>query len=127
MSSRWSEFPRPIVPGRIVWAVPPSQRGMGKVRPLIVATRRIDILKGNPIIVIACSAVFHEPLSPVEILLPFDQEGKGVTGLKADTIAVCDWIEAFPTGTKFKAGRMVPGPLLKTIFEAAGIKLPPER
>jgi hypothetical protein len=117
----------PISPGRIVWAVAPSGRGEGKKRPLIIATRRVDILKGSAITAIGCSTSFSEPLGPTEILLPSDPAGRGVTGLRAPTIAVCDWIEAFPPGTRFETAGMVPGALLRTIFETAGISVPPER
>ena len=117
----------PIGPGRIVWAVAPSGRGEGKKRPLIIATRRVDILRGTEIAAIGCSTEFSEPLTPTEIRLPHDPEGRGVTGLKQDTVAVCDWIERFPPGTRFEAGGMVPRELQRTVFATAGILLPPER
>jgi hypothetical protein len=126
MTPRPVSRPVPIGPGRIVWAVAPSGRGEGKKRPLIIATRRVDILKGSAIAAVGCSTEFGEPLEPVEIRLPFDPEGKGITGLRQDTVAVCDWVETFPPGTDFETGGMVPG-LLRTIFETAGIVVPPER
>jgi hypothetical protein len=118
---------QPINPSRIVWAVAPSGRGEGKTRPLIIATRRVDILKGSKIAAIGCSTDFTEPLTPTEIRLPYDPEGKVVTGLREDTVAVCDWIEEFPPGTEFVTGGMVPGALQRTIFETAGLIVPPER
>lgn len=118
---------QPISPGRIVWAVAPSGRGEGKRRPLIIATRRVDFLKGSRIAAIGCSTDFVEPLTPTEIRLPSDPEGKVVTGLRQDTVAVCDWIEEFPSGTKFETGGMVPRELQRLIFETAGIVVPPER
>jgi hypothetical protein len=117
----------PVNPGRIVWDVAPSGRGEGKRRPFIIATRRVDILKGSPIAAIGCSTRFAEPLGPTEILLPSDPEGHSGTRLREPTVAVCDWIEEFPAGTPFVTGGMVPGALLRTIFEAAGIVVPPER
>ena len=117
----------PINPGRIVWAVAPSGRGEGKTRPLIIATRRVDILKGSPIAASGCSTSFAEPLGPTEILLPSDPAGRGVTSLRSPTIAVCDWIEEFAPGTRFETAGMVPGALLRSIFETAGISVPPER
>ncbi|HWE39226.1 MAG TPA: hypothetical protein VG406_21940 [Isosphaeraceae bacterium] len=116
-----------ISPGRIVWAVAPSGRGEGKTRPLIIATRRVDYLKGSRVAAIGCSTDFVEPLTPTEILLPFHPEGRIVTGLRHPTVAVCDWIEQFPPGTTFQTGGMVPKALLRTIFAAAGIIVPPER
>jgi hypothetical protein len=117
----------PIGPGRIVWAVAPSGRGEGKKRPLIIATRRVDILKGSKIAVIGCSTEFDEPLTPSEVRLPYHPEGKVVTGLRQATVAVCDWIEEFPPGSEFETGGMVPGALQRLIFETAGIVVPPER
>jgi hypothetical protein len=79
---------QPISPGRIVWAVAPSGRGQGKRRPPIIATRRVDILKSSRIVAIGCSTEFQEPLMPKEIRLPYDPEGRVVTGLREDTVAV---------------------------------------
>ena len=62
---------QPISPGRIVWAVAPSGRGAGKKRPLIIATRRVDILKGSEIVAIGCSTEFGESLTPTEVRLPY--------------------------------------------------------
>jgi hypothetical protein len=118
---------QPISPGRIVWAAAPSGRGEGKKRPLIIATRRVDILKGSKIAAIGCSTEFREPLTPTEVRLPSHPEGKVVTGLRQDTVAVCDWIEEFPPGTSFETGGMVPGALQQVIFKTAGIIVPPER
>ena len=118
---------QPISPGRIVWAVAPSSRGGGKKRPFIVATRRVDILKGSNILAIGCSTVCSEPHMPIEIRLPSKPDGKCITGLKQDTVAVCDWIEAFSSGIVFEMGGIVPGDLLRLIFKTAGILLPPER
>ena len=50
-----------------MWAVAPSGRGEGKKRPLIIATRRVDILKGSKIAAIGCSTEFREPLTPSEV------------------------------------------------------------
>jgi hypothetical protein len=87
----------------------------------------VDILKGSKIVAVGCSTDFTEPLEPMEIRLPSDPEGKSVTGLRADTVAVCDWIEEFPPGTKFETGGWVPIALQRVIFETAGIVVPPER
>ncbi len=118
---------QPINPGRIIWAVAPSGRGEGKKRPMIIATRRIDILRGSKIAAIGCSTEFSEPLTSTEIRLPFDPQGKVVTGLRQETVAVCDWIEEFPPGSNFETGGMVPRDLQRVIFAGAGIVIPPER
>src|SRR5271154_262569 len=100
----------PISPGRIVWAVAPSGRGEGKKRPLIIATRRVDILKGSKIAAIGCSTEFDEPLPPSGVLLPYDPEGKVVTGLRQATVAICDWIEEFPPDRSSRPAGWCPVP-----------------
>ena len=116
-----------LLPGRIVWAVAPSGRGGGKSRPLIIATPRTQIVRGARIVAIGCSTVIPDPLPPAAIRLPSEPEGRCVTRLKGDTVAVCDWLEEFPPGTTFETGGMVPGHLLRTIFAQAGLIVPPER
>lgn len=110
-----------------MWAVAPSGRGEGKKWPLIIATRRVDILEGSEIAAIGCSTEFDEPLTPSEVPLPYDPEGKVVTSLRQAKVAVCNWIEEFPPGSEFETGGMVSGALLRLIFETAGIVVPPER
>lgn len=119
---------QPLGPGRIVWAVYPGDRGDGKMRPMIVASRRTDIMRTGQFLAVVCSTSFHEPLvEGVEVRLPSDPEGKCCTRLKEDTVAVCDWIVSLDEDEISETGGLVPIALLREICRLAGIVLPPER
>jgi hypothetical protein len=94
---------------------------------MIVATRRTDILRGGPIVVVVASTKFGEPLRPNEKLLPHDPDGHPKTGLKKPCVAVCDWVEKINADDVIDTGGVVPDPLLKDILLAAGITILPER
>ena len=117
----------PLGPGRIFWAIDPAARGAGKSRPMIVATRRVDILRTGVVVAVVCSTDFTEPLTPEEARLPFEPEGRCVTKLRRDTVAVCDWIVTLPADSIEETGGLVPSDLLREIFARAGITLAPER
>lgn len=51
----------PLSPGRIVWAVYPGNRGDGKTRPMIVVSRRTDILRTGQGVAVVCSTDFAAP------------------------------------------------------------------
>ena len=95
--------------------------------PWIIATRRVDILEGSEIAAIGCSTEFDEPLTPSEVPLPYDPEGKVVTGLRQAKVAFAIGSKSFPLDQGFETGGMVSGALLRLIFETAGIVVPPER
>ena len=81
----------PLGPGRIFWAAFPGARGAGKKRPMIIASRRTDILRTARLVAVVCSTDFDEPLLPTEVLLPSHPEGLCRTELRHATVAVCDW------------------------------------
>ena len=117
----------PLGPGRIFWAIDLGRRGDGKTRPMIVATRRVDIIRSGLVFAVVCSTDFAEPLLPEEVRLPFEAEGRCVTKLRKDTVAVCDWTVTLPTDSIEETGGLVPAYLLREIFEKAGIAFTPER
>jgi PemK-like, MazF-like toxin of type II toxin-antitoxin system len=114
-------------PGRIFWAVYPGDRGDGKKRPMVVATRRVDILRTGRLIAVVCSTDFEEPLEPIEVLLPYHHEGRCVTGLQKATVAVCDWTTEFDASEIHETGGLVPAHLLREICRQAGLTYPHER
>jgi hypothetical protein len=114
-------------PGRIFWAVYPGDRGEGKKRPMIVATRRVDILWTGTLIAVVCSTDFSEPLVPNEVRLPSHPEGRCVTQLRQDTVAVCDWTAEFVASEVHETGGLVPAHLLREICQRAGLLYPYER
>lgn len=117
----------PLGPGRIFWAVYPGNRGGGKLRPMIVASRRLDLHRTGQVNAVVCSTHFQEPLQPIEIRLPYQADGLGVTGLREDTIAVCDWTTIFPVARIQETAGLVPTHLLREICKLAGLTYTPER
>ncbi len=117
----------PLHPGRIIWHVAPGDRGSGKTRPMVVTTRRIDIVRGKPIVAVVCSTHFREPPEPNEILIPSDPEGAVVTRLREKTVAVCDWLVTLQSDEIKETGGMVHSALLREICSKAAIPLPFER
>jgi mRNA-degrading endonuclease toxin of MazEF toxin-antitoxin module len=114
-------------PGRIFWAVYPGDRGDGKNRPMIVATRWIDILRTGNVVAVVCSTDFTEPIMPIEVRLPFAPDGRCVTGLRRDTVAVCDWTATLPAEEIRETSGIVPTYLLREVFSKAGLTYLPER
>jgi mRNA-degrading endonuclease toxin of MazEF toxin-antitoxin module len=117
----------PLGPGRIVWAVYPGDRGDGKRRPMIVASRRQDIVRTGQVFAVVCSTQFGEPPGPNEVLLPSDAERPCVTQLRQPTVAVCDWTTPLPVREIQETAGLVPTGLLREICKKAGILLAPER
>jgi mRNA-degrading endonuclease toxin of MazEF toxin-antitoxin module len=119
---------QPLGPGRIFWAVYPGDRGDGKTRPMIVVSRRVDILRTGQVVAVVCSTSFQEPLkADVEVRLPSDPAGHCGTRLREDTVAVCDWTVELPASAIGETGGLVPISTLREICRLAGIPLTPER
>jgi hypothetical protein len=117
----------PFGPGRIFWAVYPGGRGGGKERPMIVTSRRADITRTGQVFAVVCSTDFEEPIGSDEVRLPFDREGRCITQLREDTVAVCNWTAPFPVANIRKTGGLVPTHLLRAICVKAGVTYVPER
>src|SRR4051812_12076416 len=105
----------PLGLGRIFWAVYPGDRGAGKERPMIIMSRQPDIKRTRQVFAVVCSTTFKEPIEPSEVRLPFDPEGRGLTRLREDTVAVCDWTTLFPVDLIQRTGGRVPIDLLRQI------------
>ncbi len=119
--------PRPLRPGIIVWAVYPGGRGDGKVRPMIVATGRRDLLRNRRFTAVVCSTDFDHPVRGDEVLLPFKLDGRCETELRQPTVAVCNWRANLSVAEVADVGGFVKGEILREVFAKAGIILPPER
>lgn len=94
---------------------------------MIVATRRSDIIKTQEVIVVVCSTDFVEPLRSHEVRLPSQSDGMGLSRLKKDTVAVCDWVIRLPVADAWETGGLITGGLLREIYQRAGIPYIPER
>ncbi len=117
----------PLGPGRIFWGVCPGERGEGKKCPMIIATRRVDLLRNDKLIAVVCSTDFAEPLEPTEVRLPSDPERRCITKLERETVAVCDWTTEFVASEIRETGGLVPASLLREICRRAGLAYPIER
>jgi mRNA-degrading endonuclease toxin of MazEF toxin-antitoxin module len=117
----------PLGPGRIFWAVYPGSRGGGKPRPMIVVSRRTDLLRTGQVFAVVCSTTFREPIEPDEVRLPFAADGRCVTRLREDTVAVCSWTTPFAAADIAETGGLVPTELPREICAKAGISYPSER
>ena len=50
---------------------------------MIVATRRVDLLRTGILVAVVCSTDFTEPLEPIEVRLPSHPDGRCVTRLES--------------------------------------------
>lgn len=118
----------PLGPGRIFWAIFPGDRGDGKLRPMITASKRTEILRSGTLFAVVCSTDFDEdaPLSE-EVPLPYDPDGNSITRLKRPTAAICDWTTSFNAAEIRETAGLVPTYLLREICRLAGITFPSER
>jgi hypothetical protein len=94
---------------------------------MIVASRRVDIVRTGQVFAVVRSTDIREPIGPDEVRLPSDPEGRGVTKLRQDTVAVCNWTTPFPVDQIARTGGLVPTALLREICEKAGVTYKPER
>ncbi|MGO9601221.1 MAG: type II toxin-antitoxin system PemK/MazF family toxin [Isosphaeraceae bacterium] len=118
----------PLYPGRIIYAVAPSERGGGKTRPMVVASEMADIQKNHRFVAVVISHTFEEPLTPHEVRIPLDPHIQHITKLGQDSVAVCNWIESIDVAEiKGDRGGRVPPHLLRAVFTAAGIVSPRTR
>jgi hypothetical protein len=79
--------------GSIVSVTMTDRNGHSKVRPAVVVTRNVDVAAGRPIIVVAISGTFSEPLPPEWVPAPWAAGGHPRTKLHRPSVAVCDWQE----------------------------------
>ena len=94
---------------------------------MIIATRRVDLLRNDRFIAVICSTDFTEPLEPTEVLLPSDPERRCVTKLERGTVAVCDWTIELVASEIHETGGLVPASLLRETCRRAGLAYPTER
>ena len=114
-------------PGRIVWAVYPSDRGDGKLRPMVVVNATKEIVRTGRVAVVVCSTEFARPLTTVEVELPSHPEGRCVSKLTRETVAVCDWSASLPCSDLDSESGVVPTAILREICQKAGFSIVSER
>ena len=107
--------------GRIVWVrvVDPAGRNP-KLRPAVIVTRTSEITATEPMVGVAVSSTFKQPLSASQNELPWQQGGHPVTGLNRRCVAVCEWVIRFTTAEVESVGGTVPHSILLRIVRFVG-------
>ncbi len=83
----------PLVQGQIVQAeVYDPQGGNRKLRPLVIVTATSEISGQEPLVAVAVTSRFREPLEEDEVLLPWHPGGNVRTKLRKPCVAKCRWL-----------------------------------
>lgn len=107
-----------IEQGRIVWAVlPSSDRKSQKHRPAVILTSTRDIVPGEPLVAVALSTTFDEPLGPECVRLPWNRSGAVRTRLRKPTVAVCNWLVELDAEDIEQFGGIVPVKEMREIVQ----------
>ena len=102
-----------LMHGSIVWARVPDENGVNhKERPAVIVTATDDIDVNDPLVAVAVTGTFSNPLRESQVALPFHPSGNTRTKLRRPTVAVCDWIVRIKKADILQvAGIVPPGPL----------------
>ena len=103
--------------GQVCAALIHPERGEPKRRPVVIITRTEEIRADQPVVVVAVSTTFTEPLSADQIELPFETRGRCSTGLARRSVAVCSWLTKLATSDLGEVRGHVPPPILLKILE----------
>jgi len=103
--------------GQVCSALISPGRGNPKLRPVILVTPTPEIAAGEPIVAIAVSTTFTEPLSPDQIELPWERNGRCITGLSKRSVAVCTWLMKIRASDIREIRGCVPPRALRRILE----------
>lgn len=71
-------------------AADPRERNV-KRRPAVVLSDGQDITADGRVVAVAISSTFTEPLPPEQVELPWEPQGRAVTGFRRRCVAVCRW------------------------------------
>ena len=83
----------PLGQGQIVRAeVCDPQGGHRKLRPLVIVTATSEISDQEPLVGVAITSRFSEPLQDDEALLPWHPAGNVRTKLRKPCVAKCSWL-----------------------------------
>jgi len=83
----------PLAQGQIVQAeVCDPQGGNRKLRPLVIVTATSEITAQEPLVAVAVTSRFREPLEDDEVLLPWYPAGNVRTKLRKPCVAKCSWL-----------------------------------
>jgi hypothetical protein len=63
-----------------------------KVRPLVIVTQTHEISPNQPLVAVAITGRFSNPLAADEVPLPHHPAGSAKTGLRKPCVAKCSWV-----------------------------------
>lgn len=103
--------------GSIVWAqVRDDHGGNPKERPLVIVTPTDQIGHATPIVAVAVTTSFREPIEPSMVALPWQVDGKVRTRLRRPCVAVCDWMVEIRESDVLRVGGVCPDGVLRKIL-----------
>ncbi|MBC7783310.1 MAG: type II toxin-antitoxin system PemK/MazF family toxin [Burkholderiales bacterium] len=80
--------------GRIIWARVADRNGFVKERPAIIVSDPADAHAGTPLVIVAITTTFSDPLPEWHVLLPWNRDGRRVmTQLSSRSAAVVGWFD----------------------------------
>jgi mRNA-degrading endonuclease toxin of MazEF toxin-antitoxin module len=102
--------------GRMVWVeVPDPQGGNPKCRPAIILTPTDEIKQDGDIVIVAVSTQVDAAPAATVVNLPWHRDGHPKTGLKAPSVAVCNWVQQVKLTSIRDCAGIVPGKQLLEI------------
>ena len=95
--------------GRIVWVELPDPQGRNpKCRPAVIITPTPDIVPGGVVRVVGISTRLDAAPPEVTVALQWDPRGNCRTGLREQSVAVCNWVAHVPLSAIQGQGGVVP-------------------
>jgi mRNA-degrading endonuclease toxin of MazEF toxin-antitoxin module len=84
--------------GSIIWVNAPDPGGRNpKVRAFVVITATAAINSCDPMVAVAVTGTFREPLDPLMVPMRWNTAGTTETGFRKKCVARCDWAIVVPT------------------------------
>jgi mRNA-degrading endonuclease toxin of MazEF toxin-antitoxin module len=107
----------PLRRGRIIWAVVADRRGHSKRRPAVILTPTSKIKDDEPLLVMAITTTYPDPVPDDHVELPWHNAGHPVTRLNQRSAAVTSWVDfVLPEAVEGFAGD-VPKKQMKIVDE----------
>jgi len=85
--------------GSIVLAEVGDARGLRKRRPVLIISSSDDIIQDRPIVGLAITTTFPQPVPASHVEIPWHPRGHPCTGLRRRSAVVCDWPVVFSPHT----------------------------
>ena len=98
-----------------------------KIRPVVIITPQDEIESAELLqgVAVSATAFYDDPRPPQYVVLPWQREGRVMTGLNKPCVAVCDWITEFLQDDIDRVSGSVPTEILLTILSNVQPYRPP--